>query len=131
MAETEKITLNVPPMDLANVDLLVEQGFYQNRADFFKRAIGTELGSKQELLQTLVDQHVKSKKGKMSVGIEWLTEQELDEAITAGTQSQYTVFGMLIIPETIPLAKLQQALASIKVYGSVRASKTVKQAFNL
>lgn len=118
-------------MDLANVDLLIEQGCYQNRADFFKRAIGTELGAKQEILQTLVDQHVKATNGKISVGIHWLTEQEIDEAITSGTQAQFTVFGMLIIPETIPLTKLQQALASIKVYGSVRASKAVKKAFDL
>lgn len=36
MAETEKITINVGPVDLGQIDLVVEQGFYTNRIDFIR-----------------------------------------------------------------------------------------------
>jgi Arc/MetJ-type ribon-helix-helix transcriptional regulator len=32
--ETEKITLNLGPVDLGQIDLLVQEGFYSNRTDF-------------------------------------------------------------------------------------------------
>jgi len=31
--ETEKITINLGPVDLGQIDLLVEEGFYSNRTD--------------------------------------------------------------------------------------------------
>lgn len=33
MSETEKITINLKLVDLGQIDLLVREGFYQNRAD--------------------------------------------------------------------------------------------------
>ena len=32
--ELEKITINMAPVDLGQIDLLVREGFYQNRTDF-------------------------------------------------------------------------------------------------
>lgn len=39
MADLEKITINVGPVDLGQIDLLVDQGFYSNRTDFIRIAI--------------------------------------------------------------------------------------------
>lgn len=33
MSESEKITINMWPVDLGQIDLLVDQGFYSNRTD--------------------------------------------------------------------------------------------------
>ncbi|MEO3945995.1 hypothetical protein [Gorillibacterium sp. CAU 1737] len=33
MSETEKITINLGAVDLGQLDLLVEQGFYSNRTN--------------------------------------------------------------------------------------------------
>ena len=35
MVETEKITINLNVVDLGKIDLLVSQGFYSNRSDFY------------------------------------------------------------------------------------------------
>ena len=43
MAETEKITINLSVVDLGQVDLLVEQGFYSSRSDLIRTAIRSQL----------------------------------------------------------------------------------------
>lgn len=43
--ETEKITINLGAVDLGQIDLLVDQGFYSNRTDFIRTAIRTALAS--------------------------------------------------------------------------------------
>ena len=37
--ETEKMTLNVGVVDLGQVDLLVQEGFYSNRSDLMRTAL--------------------------------------------------------------------------------------------
>ena len=44
MAETEKITINMSVVDLGKIDLLVDEGFYQNRTDFIRTSIRNQLG---------------------------------------------------------------------------------------
>ena len=40
MTDTEKITVNLNVVDLGKIDLLVDEGFYTNRADFLRTALG-------------------------------------------------------------------------------------------
>jgi Arc/MetJ-type ribon-helix-helix transcriptional regulator len=37
--KTEKITINLGLVDLGQIDLLVQEGFYTNRTDFIRTAI--------------------------------------------------------------------------------------------
>ncbi|MDB5593587.1 MAG: putative transcriptional regulator CopG family, partial [Hyphomicrobiales bacterium] len=41
--ESEKITINLGFVDLGNVDLLVQEGFYSTRTDFIRTAIRNQL----------------------------------------------------------------------------------------
>jgi Arc/MetJ-type ribon-helix-helix transcriptional regulator len=41
--ETEKITINLGAVDLGQIDLLVDQGFYSNRTDLIRTAIRNQL----------------------------------------------------------------------------------------
>ncbi len=34
--KSEKITINIGPVDLGQIDLLVDEGFYANRTDFIR-----------------------------------------------------------------------------------------------
>ena len=49
--ETEKITLNLGPVDLGQVDLLVQEGFYSNRTDFIRTAIRNQLSIHAEAVR--------------------------------------------------------------------------------
>ena len=46
-AETEKITLNLGPIDLGQINLLVQEGFYSNRTDFIRAAIRNHLANQR------------------------------------------------------------------------------------
>ena len=51
MAETdksEKITINVGLVDLGQIDLLVDEGFYANRTDFIRTAIRRQLENRAD-----------------------------------------------------------------------------------
>jgi Arc/MetJ-type ribon-helix-helix transcriptional regulator len=41
--DSEKITINLGYVDLGQVDLLVQDGFYSNRTDFIRTAIRAQL----------------------------------------------------------------------------------------
>ena len=45
MAESEKITINLGPVDLGRIDLLVQEGFFSNRTDFIRTAIRSQLAA--------------------------------------------------------------------------------------
>ncbi|SDM90354.1 hypothetical protein [Acetanaerobacterium elongatum] len=51
--DTEKITINLGAVDLGQIDLLVDQGFYSNRSDFIRTAIRTMLSTHGDDLQRI------------------------------------------------------------------------------
>ena len=46
--KTEKITINLGLVDLGQIDLLVQEGFYANRTDFIRTAIRTQLATRAQ-----------------------------------------------------------------------------------
>ena len=54
MGETEKITINLGLVDLGQIDLLVQEGFYQNRTDFIRTAIRNQLNAHAEAVKQTV-----------------------------------------------------------------------------
>src|SRR3982751_1698820 len=43
IGETEKLTINLGVVDLGQIDLLVQEGFYSNRTDLIRTAIRNQL----------------------------------------------------------------------------------------
>ena len=54
MSETEKITINLGLVDLGQIDLLVQEGFYSNRTDFIRTAIRNQLTTHAEEVRQTV-----------------------------------------------------------------------------
>ena len=54
MSDTEKITINLSPVDLGRIDVLVEQGLYSNRTDLIRTAIRNQLDRHDVVIQDLV-----------------------------------------------------------------------------
>ncbi|PTT89162.1 CopG family transcriptional regulator, partial [Pelomonas sp. HMWF004] len=49
--ETEKMTINVGVVDLGQVDLLVQEGFYSNRSDLVRTALRNQLAQHADVLK--------------------------------------------------------------------------------
>src|ERR1700730_10318916 len=52
--ETEKMTINLGVVDLGQIDLLVQEGFYSNRSDLIRTAIRNQLASHADTVKQTV-----------------------------------------------------------------------------
>lgn len=122
MAETEKITINMSVVDLGKVDLLVEQGFYQNRTDFIRNAIRSQLDKHEPVVQSAVVHH------SYGMGVFAYSRKDLERAVAKGERLSFNVIGMLMLTNDIPPELADEAIASIRVRGVFKASEAVKEA---
>jgi Arc/MetJ-type ribon-helix-helix transcriptional regulator len=120
--ESEKITINLGFVDLGQVDLLVEDGFYSNRTDFIRTAIRNQLLTHGEVLKKSVARR------SMVLGLQRYTRQDLENVLAAGEQLQIHVLGLATIDEDVTPQLARKAIASIAVLGALRASPAVKAA---
>lgn len=122
MAEAEKITINLGPVDLGQIDLLVQEGFYANRTDFIRTAIRNQLTQHAEALKQTVARQT------LVLGVQQYTRRDLESARDAGERLQIHVLGLVsIAPDVTPDLALE-TIDSLVVLGTLRASHQVKQA---
>jgi len=120
--DSEKITINLGFVDLGQVDLLVEDGFYSNRTDFIRTAIRNQLLTHGEALKQSVARR------EMVLGLQRYTRQDLEKVVKAGEQLHIHVLGLATIDDDVTPQLARQAIASIAVLGALRASPKVKAA---
>ena len=121
MAETEKITINMSVVDLGKVDLLVQEGFYQNRTDFIRAAIRSRLDTHETVVQNSV---VRNSYG---MGIFDWSRKDLEESVAKGERLSFNVIGMLEIKDDVSPELADRAIESIRIRGTFRASAAVKE----
>ena len=121
-AESEKITINLGFVDLGQVDLLVEDGFYSNRTDFIRTAIRNQLSTHGEVLKKSVERR------EMVLGLQRYTRRDLEKVLASGEQLRIQVLGLATIDDDVTPQLARQAIASIAVLGALRASPEVKAA---
>lgn len=122
MAETEKVTINLSVVDLGQIDLLVNQGFYSSRSDLIRTAIRNQLGTHAATVDDLVVRQ------QMAVGIVAYTRRGLEERRAAGEQLDIKVLGMVNIARDVPPELARHTIRSLQVHGVLRASDEVKTA---
>lgn len=121
-AVDEKITINLGCVDLGQIDLLVQEGFYANRADFIRTAIRNQLGQHSEVVRQVV------LKKTLVLGIQHYTAADLEAVQAAGDQLQIRVLGLAsIAPDVTPELALA-TIESLTVLGALHASPAVKAA---
>jgi Arc/MetJ-type ribon-helix-helix transcriptional regulator len=120
--ESEKITINLGLVDLGQVDLLVQEGFYSNRTDLIRTAIRNQLGAHGDVLKEVVARR------SMVLGLQRYTRQDLETVRAAGEQLHIQVIGLAMIDDDVPAQLAAQTIASITILGALRASPQVKAA---
>ena len=55
----EKITVNLPAVDLGKIDYLVEQGFYNTRTEFIRTSIKNEIDKNAYAIDTVIQEEGK------------------------------------------------------------------------
>ena len=120
--ETEKITINLGPVDLGQIDLLVQEGFYSNRTDFIRTAIRGQLATHAEAVRHSVARKT------LVLGVQHYTRRDLEAVRAAGQQLQINVLGLASIAEDVSPQLAVATIESVVVLGALRASPAVKAA---
>lgn len=120
--DSEKLTLNLGFVDLGQIDLLVRDGFYANRADFIRTAVRNQLDRQGDE----VKQSVARK--KLVLGLSHFTVRDLEAARDAGTPLHIQVLGLATIALDVTPELARQSIASVAVLGAFQASPEVKAA---
>ena len=120
--ETEKITINLGFIDLGQIDLLVQEGFYSNRIDFIRTAIRNQLATHAETVKQTVARKT------LVLGLQHYTHSDLEAVRAAGHKLQIQVLGLASIAEDVSAELAQATIESIVVLGALRASAEVKAA---
>jgi Arc/MetJ-type ribon-helix-helix transcriptional regulator len=120
--KTEKITVNLGLVDLGQVDLLVQEGFYANRTDFIRTAIRAQLGSRASALDQTVARRT------LILGTRHFSRRDLEELRDAGEMVDIRVLGLASIADDVSPKLALATVASVEVLGAFRASAAVKAA---
>jgi Arc/MetJ-type ribon-helix-helix transcriptional regulator len=120
--ELEKITINMAPVDLGQIDLLVGEGLYQNRTDFIRTAIRNQLNTHSEAVRQTVARKT------LVLGLQHYTRHDLEAVRAAGETLQIRVLGLASIADDVSPELALETIDSVEVLGAFRASPAVKAA---
>jgi Arc/MetJ-type ribon-helix-helix transcriptional regulator len=121
-SDTEKLTINLGLVDLGQVDLLVQEGFYSNRSDFIRTAVRNHLATHADSLRQAVSRKT------LVLGLVEYTRADLEEAKASGRKLRIHVLGLARIANDVTPALAVAAIESVAVLGAFHASPAVKAA---
>ena len=119
---SEKITINVGLVDLGQIDLLVDEGFYANRTDFIRTAIRRQLESRARAVDDTVARRT------LTLGAQHVSRQQLEELRAAGRTMDLRVLGLATVADDVTPELALATIASVEVLGAFRAPRAVKTA---
>ncbi len=122
MPETEKLTINITPVDLGQIELLVDQGFFANRAEFIRVAIHDQLEKHAGAVKET------STRQALVIGALVYDRNTLEETKRKKTRLAIRVLGYLSIADDVPVSLAREVIESIKVYGIFHAQPEIKTA---
>ncbi|MCP1677071.1 Arc/MetJ-type ribon-helix-helix transcriptional regulator [Natronocella acetinitrilica] len=120
--DSEKITINLGVVDLGQVDLLVQEGFYSNRTDLIRTAIRNQLAKHADVIQQTVARK------SFVLGLQRYSRQDLEALQAAGQTLHIHVLGLASIDKDVPPELALATIESIHVLGALQASPAVKAA---
>jgi Arc/MetJ-type ribon-helix-helix transcriptional regulator len=120
--KSEKITINVGPVDLGQIDLLVDEGFYSNRTDFIRTAIRRQLESRSDAVKDTVARRA------LTLGTQHLSRRDLEELCDKGQTIEVRVLGLARIADDVTPELALATISSVEVLGAFRAPKAVRTA---
>jgi Arc/MetJ-type ribon-helix-helix transcriptional regulator len=120
--KSEKITINVGLVDLGQIDLLVNEGFYANRTDFIRTAIRRQLDTRSGALDATVARRT------LTLGTQYYNRRDLEKLQASDRMIELRVLGLATLADDVSPELAMATIASVEVLGAFRASPAVKAA---
>ena len=122
VGDTEKVTINLGYVDLGQIDLMVQEGFYSNRTDFIRTAIRNQLATHANVVQQTVTRKT------LELGLRHYSRQDLEAVQRAGEKLSIQVVGLATIADDVSPELALATIEHIAVLGVLQASRAVKAA---
>src|SRR5512141_1239365 len=120
MPDTEKITINMPAVDLGKIDLLVQEGLYSNRTDFIRTAIRSQVEKHNIEIQQSVTRH------SYVIGVVSYNRADFEKHKLKNERLKLAVVGLLHLQDDITPELAAEVIETINVRGILIASDPVK-----
>lgn len=120
--KSEKITINVGLVDLGQIDLLIDEGFFANRTDFIRTAIRRQLDSRSDAVERTVERR------ELILGTAHYSRAFLEELRDSGRMVELRVLGLGSIADDVSPELALSTIAAVEVLGAFRAPQAVKAA---
>ena len=93
MPDIEKVSFNMSVVDLGQVDLLIEQGFYSSRTDFLVASVRNLLQSHATTVRQAVENRF------MTLGVAIFSREDLERRVASEKPVDIRVVGVLKIAD--------------------------------
>ena len=124
VSDSEKITINLGYVDLGQIDLMVQDGFYANRTDFIRTAIRNQLDRHSDVVRQSVARKT------LDLGLRHYSREDLEAVQAAGERLQINVLGLITIAQDVTPELVRATIASVTVLGALHASPEVRAALS-
>jgi Arc/MetJ-type ribon-helix-helix transcriptional regulator len=122
--QEEKITINLGCVDLGQIDLLVQEGFYANRTDVIRTAIRNQLALHSDAVRQAAARKT------LSLGVLHLSKADLQALKAAGKKIDIRVLGLATIDAAVTPELALATISSLTVLGALHASPAVRAALS-
>lgn len=120
--DSEKVTINLGFIDLGQIDLLVQEGFYSNRTDFIRTAIRNQIDRHADVVRQVVVRK------SVDLGLRHFTRADLEAVRAAGEMLDIRVLGLAAVAPDVTPELARATIASLSVLGALHAGADVKAA---
>jgi len=129
--ETEELIIDFEVVELAQIDALIEQGIYSNRADFIREASRKHLEVHREKIEfqlfTIGRFVTNEKEGTKIIGISLITQKSLRKLAKNHQKIRLNVTGMLIIDTHVDPQLFEETVKHVALRGKLVASNEIKE----
>jgi Arc/MetJ-type ribon-helix-helix transcriptional regulator len=122
IGESEKLTINLGVVDLGQIDLLIDEGFYSNRSDLIRTAIRNQLAIHASVVSQAVSRRT------LLLGLQSVTRADLELARAEGREIHLRVVGLARIADDVTADLARATIQSVVVLGALHASPAVRRA---
>jgi Arc/MetJ-type ribon-helix-helix transcriptional regulator len=122
IGESEKLTINLGVVDLGQIDLLIDEGFYSNRSDLIRTAIRNQLAVHASVVSQAVSRRT------LVLGLQNVTRADLELARAEGREIHLRVVGLARIADNVTADLARATIQSVVVLGALHASPAVRRA---
>ncbi|MCG3223181.1 MAG: CopG family transcriptional regulator [Candidatus Heimdallarchaeota archaeon] len=121
----EKITVNLPAVDLGKIDYLVEQGFYNTRTEFIRTSIKGEIDKNSFAINKVIQEEEGKEGTFFAIGVISLNKSDLERYAKQNKKIALFVMGMCFIGKNVTVELASKTIKSFRVYGIKKGPKEV------